>query len=54
MAGRVVRAATILASGQSQEFDQHRGLHEQGALHVRLREALLGPYDTVAKLSLEP
>lgn len=51
--GRIVRAASILATGRPLEFDQHQGHLEGGAVRISLPESLLDPYDTVIKLTLE-
>lgn len=51
--GRRVTNATVLATGQPLEYDQHSGHLEQGLLRVGLPEGLLDPHDTVVKLDLE-
>ncbi|MEJ7901124.1 MAG: alpha-L-fucosidase [Thermomicrobiales bacterium] len=51
--GRVIRDASILATGRKLEFDQHQGFLEQGALRIGLPESLLDPYDTDVKPTLD-
>lgn len=50
---RVVDRATLLSSGQSLEFDQHRGFLEGGALRITLPDSVRDPDDTAAKLELD-